>query len=182
MNNTLKIVLVLALVALLVVLGVSVLKRPKEPSVSAFPGPDILNPYLSVNGLSTFSYSSGMNQASTSLCSFRTPAATSTLVYATATFRTGTTTALLLEWGKSESPSATSTSLGVTRLGDGTLRELATFRASSTPADFAVTASAGGKDPQFVFAASNYLTLKYGGARGDLNVLAGSCKAEFKVN
>ena len=179
MNNILKIVLVSALVALLVVLGVSVLKRPKEPSVSAFPGPDILNPYLSVNGLSTFSYSSGMNQASTSVCSFKTPAATSTLVYATATFRTGTTTGLMLEWGKSVSPSATTTSLGVTSLAS---LELATFRASSTPADFAVTASAGGKDPQFVFAASNYLTLKYGGARGDLNVLAGSCKAEFKVN
>ena len=178
MNNTLKLVLVSTLVSLVVVWGVSVVTRPELP-LSAMPGPDITSPYLSVNGLATFSFSSGLNQASTSVCSFKSPGATSTLVLGTATLRTGTTTGLMLEWGKSVSPSATTTSLGVTSL--GTL-ELATFRASSTAADFAVTASAGGKDPQFVFGPNQYLTLKYGGARGDLNVLAGSCKAEFKVN
>ena len=164
-----------AVIVVGVVLGRSSVKLP----LAANPGPGFEGPLLSVNGLGTFNYSSGLNQASTSVCSFKSPDATSTLVFGTATLRTGTTTGLMLEWGKSVSPSATTTSLGVTSL--GTL-ELATFRASSTPGDFGATASAGGKDPQFVFGPSQYLTLKYGGARGALNVLAGTCKVQWIVN
>ena len=114
-----------------------------------------------------------MNQASTTVCSFKSPTATST-VRAQATLRTGTTTATFFEWGKATTPTATTTSLGasaVASLGIGT------FVASSTAGDF--TGGNSFIDPPQVVAPNTWVNLKYGGTLGASNVFAGDCTATF---
>lgn len=69
--------------------------QPTQPKLGAFPSPDILNPYLSVNGVTTFYEKASFNTASSSLCSLLSPTATSTLNF-TGQVTTGTTTALYI--------------------------------------------------------------------------------------
>src|SRR3990167_6033789 len=123
MNN--KNLAVTGLAVLAVIFGVSYLKvttvtnvvnvpeqqisQQNEPQYGAFPGPDVNSPYLAVNGVETYYYSSRLNQASTTICSFKTPAATSTLQNASVKITTGTTTAIALELGKSTLFDATTT-------------------------------------------------------------------------
>jgi len=55
----------------------------KEPNVGAIPGSEVNSPSFSVNGAETFYYSSAFkNNATTTLCSFKSPSATTTLVSA----------------------------------------------------------------------------------------------------
>ena len=55
-------------------------------------GPDINSPYLGVNGVNRYFYSTKLNNASSTLCAFKTPAATTTILNATLKINTGTTT------------------------------------------------------------------------------------------
>src|SRR3990167_2414202 len=134
--------------------------------LGAFPGTEFTSPFLTVNGITKYSFSSALNSASTTICSFRTPAATSTLAHASWHIRTGTTTAIVLDVGQSTLMDATTTKLGVTyALGSF---EQATVVASTT-------------ESVRNFSPNTYLNFKFGGTRGAANVLAGSCKAEFIV-
>lgn len=149
-----------------------------EAKLGATPGNVFDSKSLIVNGVETYQYSIPFNFASTSLCSVRTPNATTTLKLAAGKISTATTTALYLEWGKALVQNATTTSLGTRTVASGVL---GTFLASTSPAEFA----AGGDnfDDQRVVAPLSYLELKAGGftpAAG--GPLRGTCKVEFVVN
>lgn len=143
----------------------------RDGTFAAFPGPELDSPFLSVNGLRTHYYSSGLSQTSTTVCSFRTPAATSTLVHASLQIRTGTTTDLFWEIGKATTGTATTTSLGVfTNAGI----EMTMLASTTVISDLA--------NSRTVFAPRDFLNFKYGtvgSESGSTNVLVGSCRAEF---
>ena len=66
-----------------------------ERLVGAIPGPDLLNPWFSVNGVAVFPVSASLTTASTTLCRIRNPVgATSTLISASVTFTTASSAAL----------------------------------------------------------------------------------------
>jgi len=76
----------------------------------AVSGPKVDFPFWEVNGVAHHYYSSGLNQASTTVCSFRSPrSATSTLLFASLQLTTGTTTDTFWEFGKDASFAATTT-------------------------------------------------------------------------
>ncbi len=155
-----------------------------EPTVipmGAISGPDITSPYLSVNGVQFWPYSSSLNTASSTLCDFVTPAATSTLISGSLQITTGTTTAVQYEIGKGSLPTATTTSLGTFKQSTSAIKF--TMMASTTPAEL----SGGNIDPATVFGPSQHLVFKYGPAHSlttntTKNVFVGSCKALFIVN
>ena len=174
-----------ALVFAVIALGVGLLihapvvnVQPTIETMGAVSGPRLDFPSWTVNGVETYFYSSGLNKASTTLCSFKSPNATSTLEFASMSLTTGTTTTIQLEIGKSYYLDATTTSLGTVTLAAS---QKATIIASTTQ-----TSSGVGNgilaDPVTVFSPSSYLNFKYGGAQGTTNVLVGTCKAEFIVN
>lgn len=160
-----------ALVLAVAALGVSaaVALKPSPAPLGAQPGPDVDSPSQAINNVQRHFFSSGLNQASTTICSFKTPAATTTLVFASAQLRTGTTTTIQLEIGRATSLNATTTSLGTATIASAAQD---TVVASTTPTGAEAT----------VFPPSNYLNVKFGGTLGDTNVLVGSCKAEFIEN
>lgn len=178
-NKTLAVSAVLALLVA-AALGAGVLvgnglnkTTPAVQVIGAVSGPDLSSPYLAVNGLQENFYSSALNQASTTICSFKSPTSTSTLEAASVQLTTGTSTAILLEIGKSNTNlTATTTRLGIAQLA---ANAQVTVIASTSPA---------AADPT-IFAPNSYLVFKYGGtsaAEGSVNQLVGSCKARFLKN
>lgn len=153
------------------------LLKEKVDTLGSRSGPDIYSPYISVNGVETWSESKGFNNASTTVCSFKSPAATSTLAYASITINTSTTTALFIDMARSTVNYATTTQIGNSyRLTAGAK---VTLVASTTPSEPAGTT---------VFPPSNYFNIKYAetGNNADTsasvrNLLVGFCKAEFKT-
>ena len=138
--------------------------------VGSVVGPDSYLPYLANNDVKTFSYSSKLNQASTTVCSFRTPSATSTLVYGAVNITTGSTTATIWEMGKDVGAAGTSTLVG----GRFTLaaNALATFLATTS-------VNVANANQAFVYGPNQFFTVKFGGSSTDVNVFVGSCKAVF---
>jgi hypothetical protein len=148
-------------------------------------------PCTSFGGITHCFSKTTINQASTTICQFTSPTATSTLIRANVTLTTGTTTALVLDIGKSTTQTATTTLFNSVTVASGAL---GTVLASTTPQ--------GGNilDPINVFAAQKststdevgnrvsgyygltYLVFKIGGALGSSNTLAGSCNAEWLIN
>lgn len=135
MNNTLKTLVGLALVAVVLVVGVSfptteVVKGPqgeqgvKGPkgdkgdagapgknglngkdgkdalSLGAVTGPDFFYPYFGLNKVELFAESKEFSQGTSTICSFLSPNATSTLLFATIQLRTATTTDLQIGFGR----------------------------------------------------------------------------------
>lgn len=149
-----------------------------------------LAPYADFGGVRHwYAHTDTLNQASTTVCSFKAPVATSTLIFASITLTTGTTTAITVDIAKSNSPSATTTRFASIVLGAGAK---GTILASTTSQDLINIV-----DPPIVFAAAlatsttstgipsaeyrleQFLNFKIGGGNGALNVLTGSCNAEW---
>lgn len=170
--NTKNVLIGLGVIVLLV-LGVTFPRGNSvvQQIVGATAGPDDTNPYHSLNGVEQWNYSTKFNKASTTLCSFKSPAATSTLTFASLNISTATTTVTVYDIAKSVSPAATTTKLANT-ITLGSLAK-ATIVASSTSADV---------ESNFVFGPNTYLNFKFGGTQGDTNVLVGDCKAIFIKN
>lgn len=164
MSNTLKYVAVAIVAGALVTAGYLV----KGPSIvktverlGAVSSPDIMSPYFSFGGVRSWGYHTKFDSAATTtLCSFQTPASTSTLVYAVARAQTATSTLLALEWGKDNTNrTATTTSLGYAIVASG---KLWTAVASSTAGSFV-----GGDtmiDGKTVLPPSSYVVFKMGGS------------------
>ena len=126
------------------------------------------------NGVEYCYYNTGMNKASTTVCSIKSPSATSTLMFASLTLTTGTSTTPMFEIGKSYQYDATTTSFGTWTLAAS---QLGTMVASTTYSGMGSVV-----DPQTVFSPNTYLNFKYGGVLGTTNVFVGKCKAEFIKN
>lgn len=141
-------------------------------------GPDITSDYLSVNAVKTDYRSVVMKTGTTTSCIIRAPRdATSTLIFASASIGTATTTATTWTFAKNTTGgSATTTLISAVPLSGASE---GTLLASTTPS----TTSAGPiADPAFVFAPGNYLVVANQGlaynAEGTIN-FGGVCKAEF---
>lgn len=150
-----------------------------QPPVGAFPGPDILADRISLNGVGLLPHSSPLNQASTTLCSVR-PRATSTLLLSRLNINTATTVAIAVEIGKSTLPDATTTRLAYRLFTASEKGVLGAVTSSSTANTQGTPETANEED--YVFSPTDYLVVKYGGARGTTNTLVGSCKDIFIEN
>src|SRR5574342_1392556 len=62
-----------------------------KEGLGAVSGPDIYSPYLNLNDVILFPASEGLNQASTTVCSFQSPNSTSSLLFASVQIDTPTT-------------------------------------------------------------------------------------------
>lgn len=103
-------------VVLALAVGTIALNQPEptnnvpDEEFGAFPGPEITEPAISINGLRTFAFKTSPRAATTTLCSFRAPAATTTISHAA--FKvSATTTAMRLIIANATTPNATSTRL-----------------------------------------------------------------------
>lgn len=137
--------------------------------LGAVSGPEITSPFLSVHGVETYSFSSLFNKASSTICAFKTPAATSTLLFGSLKVSDGLNSALFFEIGKSTVMDATTTSLGTYSAGSGTKF---TMIASTTAVD--------NVDDARIIAPSNYIVFKTSSTTPAQ--LTGTCKAELLVN
>ena len=175
--------LLVGLLVLSAVLGTLLVNsKPAEVTVGAQPGPDVDSPSQAINGVQRHFFSSGLNQASTTICSFKTPAATTTLAFGSVKLTTGTTTTIALEMGKATTLNATTTRISHASVASAAQVTLTAFVASTTGAYGALSQAHTADEQDMVFAPNTYLNVKYGGTAGSANVLVGSCKAEFIEN
>ncbi len=179
-----KLALAIATLALLVAGSAYVFIKPVTTAVdealSGVAGPDSFYPIQTQNGVMTAAEGKNFSQSSTTLATFKSPNATTTLSIGIATVSTASTTALFFEWGKSSAQDATTTSLGVWTPGAS---GKTTMMASTSPG--AITGGVSGVgDPVYVISPNTYVTLKYGGAvcttGGACNSLVGRASVEFK--
>lgn len=183
MDKIKTIALTVAVLGVLVLGGVA-LKSPALPSaedvadvvssrLGALVGPDIPYPHFSFGGVRRFAASKTLNQASTTVCSLQSPAASSTLISFSIQATTGTTTALLLEIGKSAQLDATTTQLG---------DSLALVGGPFTVVGSTTANNVTAKDQ--IFIGSRYLNFKIGKADANgtakWNNLAGTCNATWE--
>lgn len=171
MKNNL--VLVGVAVVLSVVLSVWLI-RPGDKVVETIIGsassPSVVDGCMDVNGVTKCYRARDVRTSSSTICSMKSPTSTSTLLTASLNTRTGSSTALIYEFGRSTLPDATTTRIGSAFVGAGQVTIVASSTASATN----------------VFAPNTYLNVKYGGNDcvdgGACNTLVGKCKAEFLVN
>lgn len=146
--------------------------------VGAVSSPDIMSPYFSFGGVRQWAaHKDSLNQASTTICSLQSPAATSTLLFADVKITTGTTTAVVLEMAKATTYAATTTRITYAPLGSGALITLNAFVASTTGAYGSLGQQHTADETDLIFAPNTYLNVKYGNTLGSLNVFVGSCNA-----
>ena len=168
-NTIISVVAVLALVA-----GVLAYMKPAtvERIVGAVTGPEDSFQCKVSNGVETCSARQRFNRsATTTVCSLKGPAATSTLIFGSLALTTGSTTAMQYEVGKSSSFAATTTSLGLAQVASGAL---VTLIASSSPE--------ASKGAAVVFGPNNYFNAIHGGALPSASVVDGTCVAEWRIN
>lgn len=98
-------------------INVQMPKQNPDLTVGAASGPDRFNPCESTDGiLSCFAKQSAMTQASTTVCSIKSPNATSTARLITVKETISSTTASQLDIGISMNPTATTTVLGSAKI------------------------------------------------------------------
>ena len=135
--------------------------------VGSIPGNEVQGNSFTVGGLTYYAFYSGMSSASTT-CSFR-PVASSTLVRATAHVTNAQGGGFDLQFGKSNSVMATTTSLGYQSA--VAAFETPTVLASSTPVN-------GGDTITQYFNAGQYLNIKIGSTSVSSG-FRGTCSALF---
>lgn len=138
--------------------------------------PDFMTNYISVGGVRQWWYSTPLTTASTTLCSIQAPAATSTLMFGSLNIRTGTTSALYLEFGKgaANKRTATTTNLGYV-----------TVLAANAVGTFLASTTQSGADPANVFAPNTWFVVNAsvpGYSDWTAAALTGRCKAFFIEN
>ena len=125
---------------------------------------------ISSNGVVEYFNSSSINNAARTLCSFASPASTSTLEFASISLTTGTTTATTIYIATAATATATTTALGSEAVAS---LALPTIVASTTP---------GQAGKANVIAPNQYINFDLNGTAGVKNVLVGTCKVKFLVN
>ena len=137
--------------------------------MGAVSGPSVDFPSFTINGVSLFADSAGFNNSSTTLCWFKAPSATSTLIHASYSISVATATAIELSIGKSTNPTATTTELGTCNVGASVISNCT---ASTSP-------SGAGTAENLIFAPNQYLVVKFAAAAitPTTNSIKGTCKA-----
>ena len=190
-NNYVKYIAVALVAGALVVAGY-VVKKPTvvtyqtdgtKTVVGSVSSPDIMSPYFSYGGVRNWGAKIGLNQASSTVCTITSPVATSTLRYFSVQISKATTTAISVEVAKAVSgATGTTTRLAYQLLASGAKATIHTgFVATSTDVTYLNNGETDLTNV-FVFSPSQNLNVKYGSALGPLNVLEGSCVAEWTEN
>lgn len=175
--------LVLAAVAIGGVIALSLFNAPEpapiqSPPLGATPGTDVDSECTSQNGVITCKKIVALTTATTTPCSIKSPAATSTLVRAMVRLKTGTTTDnTVWTFAKSNTQYATTTNLVPNITLAATNVGVLGFFGTSTPV--------GGTaipDPTYVFAPNRYVVVGVAATSpaGSTN-LTGVCSATFEV-
>lgn len=139
----------------------------EEPTFGASSAPSLIDGCLDFGGGALYcQYSQRMTNASTT-CAFRSPTASSTLVSATAQVRSAFGGTFSIEFGKSDTVMATTTSLG----GHSGIAGAITITASSTPAE-------GGDAMTQNFNSGQFLNIKVGSSSP---TMSGNCTAVFRT-
>lgn len=137
--------------------------------LGAVSGPDFFGDYFAVNDVRTFYNSKGLNQATTTVCSIKSPNATSSLVFGAIRFDVASTSATFVEIARATTAFATTTLIGTGyNIAAGAQ---ATIVASTTPT--------GGD--AIIFPPNNFLNVKvaWATAATSASVPRGVCKANF---
>ncbi len=170
-----------ALIVVAFVLGFQHYSKVEAPSstdqsenqVGSATGPDIFSPYFTVNGVRQWFTRTALTKATTTPCAIKSPAATSTLVFADVQVTTASSTATTWTLAKSANPFATTTRLNVFSLSSGVL---GTMIGTSSPSG--VTAVV---DDTNVIAPNQWLVWGVAGTLiADSTKLNGSCQAIFR--
>lgn len=151
--------------------------NPVDRNIGALAGPDIPSPYLTWGGTTEYRSSMTMAQATGTICSFQTPAATSTISSGLITFDVGSSTALVVTVAKATTGFATTTTL----ISDVALAADIKGTIDFTPA-IASTLDAGR-----LIAPSQFVNITFAGASGgavgtekwENNVPVGTCNIGF---
>ena len=142
---------------------------PKGDSVvGAVSSPDIMAPYFSYGGVRHWGYSMPFTDATSTICRFQSPAATSSLEFVSIDITTATSTASFIEVGQSANQNATTTRIQAISV---PTTELLDYVGTTT--DKVVGT--------WIFGPNRYLNVKVGGFiihAGD-GLLEGTCKATF---
>lgn len=138
-------------------------------NLGAAASPDIQSDWLRFGGVTRFAYATNnLNQASSTVCTIQSPAATSTLVSGGIRFDVASSSQWLVEIGKGAHSNATTTLLGtgiIVANGQGTIL---------------ASSSAGlGVDPVQVFAPNTFFNVKAPTAGG--GTPSGHCHAVFET-
>lgn len=158
-----KTVLAVVMGGIIMFLG-SLFLPDNGPKAGALSGPEIPYDHITVGGVSQYNFAQAMTQGASTTCNWQTPAATST-VSIKARFTLASTTQMLVEFGKSSGPMATTTLLGRYTLGAGVS---GTLVSTSSPSNQT------GIDDVFVAAPSTWLAVKLGGG-STFSVPTGTC-------
>lgn len=167
-------IVVAGVVALAVSVGLlTTVGTPKveAPQLGALAGPDIASNYLSWGGIRVVHGAAKPTAASYTLCSFQSPAATSTIRSAVLQLTTSTTSASTIYIAKASTATATTTLLGSAySLGAGAQLTLV---ASSSPGSAAATE---------IIAPNNYVNFAINPAASTITNLApqGVCHVVFE--
>jgi hypothetical protein len=137
--------------------------------LGAAASPDIQSDWLRFGGVTRFAYATNnLNQASSTVCTIQSPAATSTLVSGGIRFDVASSTQWVVEIGKGVHSNATTTLLGtgiIVANGQGLILASSTFGL--------------GVDPAVVFAPNTYFNVKAPTAGG--GTPSGHCHAVFET-
>jgi hypothetical protein len=141
-----------------------------SPVLGAVAGPDSYFEYYNDNGVITANRNARFNQATTTICSIKSPYATSTLTFASANFSVSSTSSSIIDFAKSVNPGATTTKIG------STYSIVAGAKATVVASTTAVAGDA------VIFPPNNYLVVNMKG--GETNVFSptGACNAVWKIN
>lgn len=144
--------------------------RDGKAVLGAVTGPDSYLPYVANNNVREYSYSKNLATGTSTVCSFKTPAATTTLRHAAIRFTLASSTATVLDIAKDTSFAATTTKIGSTY-------------AIAAGAQATIVASTTGSvaGDATLFAPSTYLNFKIGPTTGDGagHAATGLCNAVF---
>lgn len=163
MKQQLVPIVIAAAVALLVA---GFLARPAQQAIDQTIGAvSVLSSPLEVNGAQVFLEGKRLATGTTTVCAIKSPAATSTLVFADVDFSVSSTTASIIHLAKATTAFATTTSLGSVALA---ANAQGTVVASTSPAAGAAT----------VFAPNTYFVVGMAGGVGTFSPV-GNCTAQF---
>jgi len=150
----------------------TVVNVPKQdaPTLGAVSGPDFFGDYFAVNGVRTHYNQRGLNKATTTVCSIKSPNATSSLVAGAIRFSVASTSATFVELARATTPYATTTLIG-------TAYNIAAGAQATIVAS--TTGSAAGEAT--IFPPNTYFNVKvaWATAATSASVPSGNCIANF---
>jgi hypothetical protein len=85
-----------------------------ETKIGSLTGPIINSNFITIGGITEYYWSSSLKTATTTVCAIKSPIGTSTLVFASASFTTATTSASTVTFAKGATAFATTTQIGST--------------------------------------------------------------------